>query len=70
MLSNMLGGMVSAPDLQARVSGDLAPGALGSVLKGLLGEARYQAAVDSLNGITLLQREPVLLVNPRALIFR
>jgi hypothetical protein len=35
-----------------------------------LGDARYRAAVDSLNGLTLLQREPVLLVTPRALIFR
>lgn len=70
MLGNMLGGIVAAPDLGSRLSNDLAPGALGSVLKGVLGEARYRAAVDSLNGITLLQREPVLLVNPRALIFR
>jgi protease-4 len=70
MLSNMLGGMISAPDLGARLSNDLAPGAMGSLMRGLLGDARYRAAVDSLNGLTLLQREPVLLVTPRALIFR
>jgi protease-4 len=64
MLNEMLGGMVSSP-----VAG-LAPNSVGALLQGVLGEHRYRAAVDALNGITLLQSEPVLLVNPKAIILR
>jgi protease-4 len=64
VLENMLGGMVNAPGVAA------GPGSVGAVLKAVLGESRYRAAVDSLNGITLLQTEPVLLVNPSAIIIR
>lgn len=64
VLQNMLGGFVSAPAAGA------APGSVGAILRGVLGEARYQAAVDSLNGITLLQSEPVLLINPSTIIIR
>lgn len=64
VLENMLGGMANAPAVSD------APGPIGAVLRGVLGEARYQAAVDSLNGITLLQKEPVLLVNPSVIIVR
>lgn len=64
MLEKMLGGRVSAPNLA------LAPGSVGATLRGILGEARYDAAVDALNGMTLLQKEPVLLLNPRTLIVR
>ena len=64
VLENMLGGMANAPAVSD------APGPIGAVLRGVLGEARYKAAVDSLNGITLLQKEPVLLVNPSVIIVR
>jgi protease-4 len=64
VLENMLGGMANAPAVPD------APGPIGAVLRGVLGEARYKAAVDSLNGITLLQKEPVLLVNPSVIIVR
>ena len=36
----------------------------------MLGTARYNAVVDQLNAMMLLRDERVLLVNPRALIFR
>ena len=64
VLENMLGGFVQAPGVE------LAPASLGGMLKGVLGEARYEAAVDALNGITLLQKEPVLLINPSTIIIR
>ena len=64
VLENMLGGFMQAPGAQ------LAPGSAGAVLRGLIGEQRYRSVVDSLNGIMLLQREPVLLVNPRTIIIR
>lgn len=64
VLENMLGGFVQAPGVE------LAPASLGGMLKGVLGEARYEAAVDALNGITLLQKEPVLLINPSTIIVR
>jgi len=64
VLENMLGGFMQAPGAQ------LAPGSAGGMLRGLIGEQRYRSVVDSLNGIMLLQREPVLLVNPRTIIVR
>ncbi len=63
-LQNMLGGMAAAPGVE------LAPGTLGATLRGVLGEQRFRAAVDALNGMALLQREPVLLVTPRSIIVR
>ncbi len=66
MLEQMFGGFLHAPS----VSADIAPGSVGAMLRGVLGEQRYRSVVDSLNGITLLQREPVLLVNPRTIIVR
>jgi protease IV len=68
MLEQMLGGFVQAPSLTG--TGHIAPGSFGAMLRGVLGEHRYRSVVDSLNGITLLQREPVLLVNPRTIIIR
>lgn len=64
MLESLLGGFVQSPEL------NLSSASLGGVLKGLIGEDRYRAVVDSMNGITLLQREPVLLINPRTIIVR
>ncbi len=63
VLEGMLGGMASAPGVSL-------PGSAGQVLKGLIGEARYESVVDTLNGIMLLQNEPVLLINPRAILVR
>lgn len=63
-LENMLGGMASAPKLE------IGPGSVGAALRGIIGDARYDAAVDTLNGISLLQKEPVLLVNPRTIFFK
>lgn len=40
------------------------------MLRSMLGESRYNAIVDSLNAISLLQDEKVLLVNPRVIYFR
>lgn len=64
VIEEMLGGLVAAPKI------NIGPASLGAVLEGLIGEHRYQAAVDTLNGITLLQKEPVLLVNPRTIYIR
>lgn len=64
VLENLLGGIMQAPGAQ------IAPGSAGAMLRGLIGEQRYRSVVDSLNGIMLLQREPVLLVNPRSIIVR
>ncbi|MEM9373072.1 MAG: S49 family peptidase [Planctomycetota bacterium] len=64
VIEEMLGGLVAAP------SAGVVPASLGTTLKGLIGEHRYNAAVDTLNGISLLQSEPVLLVNPRTLYFK
>lgn len=66
MLENMLGGFVRAP----ASSSVPMPGSVGAMLRGVLGEARYDAAVDALNGLTLLREEPVLLINPRTIIIR
>ncbi len=68
MLEQMFGGFLQAP--VAGASMEIAPGSVGAMLRGVLGEQRYRSVVDSLNGITLLQREPVLLVNPRTIIIR
>lgn len=43
---------------------------LETVLRSMLGEDRYSSIVDSLNALTLLQDEKVLLVNPRVIYFR
>lgn len=40
------------------------------VLRGLLGEDRYESVVDTLNALTLLDKEKVLLVNPRVIYIR
>jgi len=64
VIEQMLGGFLSGPKI------DLGPASVGAALKGLIGERRYQAAVDTLNGITLLQKEPVLLINPRTIFIR
>lgn len=64
VIEEMLGGLVKSPSIE------IGPASLGSALKGLVGEHRYNAAVDTLNGIMLLQNEPVLLVNPRTLYFK
>lgn len=68
MIEEMLGGFVQAPGVAGPAQ--LTPGSVGAMLRGLLGEQRYRSVVDSLNGITLLQREPVLLINPRTIIIR
>lgn len=65
MLEQMFGGVAGAPS----VSG-VPFGPLGEAVSGLIGPERYRAVVDSLNGLMLLQREPVLLVNPRTIIVR
>jgi protease-4 len=41
-----------------------------SVLRAMLGEARYESVVDSLNALMLLDKEKVLLVNPRVIHIR
>ncbi|MFK7882934.1 MAG: S49 family peptidase [Phycisphaerales bacterium] len=64
VLQNMLGGIAEAP------GAEIGPASLGSMLRKLIGDARYEAAVDTLNGITLLQNEPVLLINPRTIFIR
>ncbi len=64
VIEEMLGGLVGSPKV------GIGPASLGAALKGLIGEDRYSAAVDTLNGISLLKNEPVLLVNPRTLFFK
>lgn len=41
-----------------------------SVLRTMLGEARYQSVVDTLNALMLLDQEKVLLINPRVIHIR
>lgn len=65
MLERLFGGTVKAPVVSSSPFGPL-----GEMLTGLIGEERYRSVVDSLNGIMLLQREPVLLMNPRTIIVR
>ncbi|MCC5822675.1 MAG: S49 family peptidase [Phycisphaerales bacterium] len=65
MLERLFGGTVQAPVVSSSPFGPL-----GEMLTGLIGEERYRSVVDSLNGIMLLQREPVLLINPRTIIVR
>jgi hypothetical protein len=60
----MLGGFIQAPGMQ------LGKSQLETTLRMLLGEHRYLSVVDELNGMMLLRDEPVLLMNPRALIIR
>ncbi|MGV6813779.1 MAG: S49 family peptidase [Phycisphaerales bacterium] len=40
------------------------------MLRAMVGDARYESIVDTLNGLTLLRDEKVLLINPRALYIR
>lgn len=64
MLEKMLGGMAAAP-----VNG-ASPLGLGEAVRSLIGERRYRGVVDALNGMALLQNEPVLLVTPRTILLR
>ena len=64
MLMEQFGQFLRSP----QVSVNLNP--LESMLRSLLGDSRYNAVVDSLNAITLLRDEKVLLVNPRVIYFR
>ena len=41
-----------------------------SLARSILGQDRYDAAVDTLNALSLLRDERVLLVNPRILFFK
>jgi len=64
MLMEQFGQFLRTP----QISVNLNP--IESVLRTMLGDARYSAIVDSLNALTLLQHEKVLLVNPRVIYFR
>ncbi|MBO6739330.1 MAG: S49 family peptidase [Phycisphaerales bacterium] len=64
MLLEQFGQFLRSP----RVSVDINP--LESVLRTMLGEARYESVVDTLNALALLERERVLLVNPRVIHIR
>lgn len=64
MLLEQFGQFLRSP----RVSIDINP--FESVLRTMLGEARYESIVDTLNALTLLEREKVLLVNPRVIHIR
>jgi len=64
MLMEQFGQFLRSP----RVSIDINP--FETMLRSLLGESRYEAIVDSLNAISLLQDEKVLLVNPRVIYIR
>lgn len=64
LLGRLLGGFVQAP----RMSGNAAD--LFASLRAVLGEQRFEAVRDSLNGMLLLRDEPVLLVSPRTVIIR
>jgi protease-4 len=64
MLMEQFGQFLRSP----QVAVNLNP--LEAVLRSMLGEARYDSIVDSLNALTLLQNERVLLVNPRVIHIR
>ncbi|MEX0876610.1 MAG: S49 family peptidase, partial [Phycisphaerales bacterium] len=64
MLRESFGQFLASP----RISIDLNP--IETLLRSLLGEQRYLAAVDTLNALMLLKDERVLLVGPRAFYFR
>lgn len=64
VLEQMLGGFIQSPGMQIGKS------QLETTLRMILGEQRYLSVVDELNGMMLLRDEPVLLMNPRALIIR
>ncbi|MFG0313900.1 MAG: hypothetical protein ACF8LL_06925 [Phycisphaerales bacterium] len=64
MLLEQFGQFLRSP----QVSIDINP--FESVLRTMLGEARYESVVDTLNALTLLEREKVLLVNPRVIHIR
>ena len=64
MIENMLGGFIQSPGMAIGQS------QIETTLRMLLGEHRYLSVVDELNGMMLLRDEPVLLMNPRALIIR
>ncbi|MFK7759360.1 MAG: S49 family peptidase [Phycisphaerales bacterium] len=63
-LQNMLGGFLEAPGAAIGQS------QIEATLRVLLGEKRYLSVVDTLNGMMLMRDEPVLLMNPRALIIK
>ncbi len=64
MIQQMLGGFIEAPGVAVGQS------QIETTLRMLLGERRYLSVVDELNGIMLMRDEPVLLINPHAIIIR
>lgn len=64
MIQNMLGGFIQAPGMVAGQS------QIELTLRALLGEQRYLSVVDEINGMMLMRDEHVLLISPKALIFR
>ncbi len=64
MLMQQFGQFLQSPGVSVSIN------PLESVLRAMLGESRYNAIVDSLNALALLQDEKVLLVNPRVIFIR
>lgn len=69
VIEDLLGGFISAPGIAA-MPGQQGVGELGAAMRAVLGEQRFNAVVDQLNGMMLLRDERVLLVAPRAIVVR
>lgn len=70
LISEMLGGFVSAPRVgtSARQPGALI-GEMGVLVRELVGPQAWPMVRDQLEAISIIRREPVLLIVPRTLIF-
>ena len=64
MLMEQFGQFLRSPKVSVQIN------PFESVLRSVLGEARYESVVDTLNALTLLEKEKVLLVNPRVIYIR
>lgn len=64
MLMEQFGQFLSSPKISIEIN------PFEPVLRSLLGNARYESAVETLNALSLLERERVLLVNPRVIFIR
>ncbi len=64
MILESLGQFIQAPGVALGTS------QIEIMLRTLIGDQRYLSVVDTLNALSLLRDEKVLLVNPRALYFK
>lgn len=68
MLTETFRQFMSSP--QVSVGSAIGSAQIESLARSILGQDRYDAAVDTLNALSLLRDERVLLVNPRILFFK